>query len=197
MRATHNQYEDYAAEPQTDQERIQKDNSDEYHANYPGPAARARQLAQDPSAPPLPVFHQPTRTQTIPAPAAASKLSPMQLRAQRQRAQTAPRPAPQPTPAPAPEYHEPARCTAPGCRRLAVVDEGAAPHCGAHRPEPPAAVEAARKSESERKYGPAELSELDRAIEALIRTHHLGPVLDAAWSASARVSPWKSRGQTA
>jgi hypothetical protein len=253
MRATHNQYEDYAEAPPTEQEHIQRGEEIERTRE----AARLRAEPSEPPAPALPVFHAPTRTQTIPAPAAPSKLSPMQLRAQllgmhatadryrtyghtgplraslkkietyetelrqrtdqdamaayakdrdqqryeRQRAQTAPRPAPAgalmhiTTPAPAPEYHEPARCTAPGCRRLAVVDEGAAPHCGAHQAPVPPAVEAARKREAEGQADP--LTELDRAIEALIREHHMGAVLDAAWAASARVSPWKSRGQTA
>jgi hypothetical protein len=131
-------------------------------------AARLRSEPSEPPRPALPVFQLPTRTQTI---------------------------AP-------PKAHQTVRCSAPGCRRLAVVDEGAAPHCGAHQPPVPPAVEEARRRQAEANERhdaskAAELSELDRAVEALIRAHHLGPVLDAAWAASARISPWKSRQQGA
>lgn len=96
---------------------------------------------------------------------------------------------------PARPAHRPTRCTAPGCRRLAVVDEAAAaPHCGAHQAAPPPAVEAARKAQAEAS-SQARLSELDRTVETLIRAHTMGSVLDAAWAASARISPWKSRNQ--
>jgi hypothetical protein len=205
MRATHNQFEDYNQNPPSEEEHTAR--AEEIERTHE--AARLRSEPSEPPRPALPVFQLPTRTQIIPAPPQtptipgekASKLTSHQLRStllsmhatadrdqqrsERQRAQIAP----------APEYHEPARCTAPGCRRLAVVDEGAAPHCGAHQAPVPPAVEAARKREAEGQADP--LTELDRAIEALIREHHMGAVLDAAWAASARVSPWKSRGQTA
>ena len=87
--------------------------------------------------------------------------------------------------------HELIRCTAPGCRRLAVVDVSSqAPHCGAHQPAPPPAVEAARKAEAEGS-SQAEPSALDKAVEALIRKHTRGTVLDAVWEVSGRISPWR------
>jgi hypothetical protein len=212
MRATHNQFEDYNQNPPSEEEHTAR--AEEIERTHE--AARLRSEPSEPPRPALPVFQLPTRTQIIPAPPQtptipgekASKLTSHQLRStllsmhatadrdqqrsERQRAQIAP----------APEYHEPARCTAPGCRRLAVVDEGAAPHCGAHQAPVPPAVEEARRRQAEANERhdaskAAELSELDRAVEALIRAHHLGPVLDAAWAASARISPWKSRQQGA
>ena len=188
MRAT-NQFEDYTQAPPSEQELIQR--GEEIERQRARDEYRYRQRVTDSAVPTpeeraaIPEFRQRPPLPVIPAPARPHP------------ALVVPCPQCKAQPGYSCRNHTGANC-APHTRRKSNADTAAQAEAeGQRQPPPPPAVEAARKREAEGGEYTDPLSDLAAQVEELIRTHHLGAVLDAAWEAQARLHPWQTKANTA